>query len=557
MLPRVTAFVLLACAGTALAQGGRLPDPPTPPPEPIYGAEKIALMPQFLEAYGRAARPRMLFYGDVQSKGGANKDLAEGGLVNALLARLEDLFRDPEVIIIDKGSAEALASSQAEALRRNDEFAAAKMLGEASKADVVVYLRLIEVPRAGGGIGYAASYVIADLRRGTSLGRYPWDMTPDPGAAGFDAYRIAEYARALSRRISVQFIEAFPASGSMAGMRRFTLRLVGEYAEDDLTGLRDALATSSGVKPGSVVLRSEERSNAQTMATLELAFSGDTMDLRRVARQAVTDRLGMEAQILDARDGGLELRLAPLGLTPRERLLVGGSETPRNLEARQQLASAYAKAGSPTIAVMVNRAAVETDESLAATPASDAKAPLQSGDGTNIVIADRVSVGSAALDAGLDGFTQRAIDRELSDRRQDRREQTAVDLRQLEDKLLERIVQLGLKPKDISAAQSELLKTAEPRAWDDRSLAFDLGKAAKAEIIVSAVGRLTRDRATGEPQRLTLTLRAFSTGSGDVLAATSIQRNLRDGESLSASLEEVSAEATGKLVSQLADRWAK
>lgn len=557
---RFAASLILAVPVAALAQGGRLPDPPPPASasQPV-GLEKTDMLPAFVEAYRRSGQPRILFYTDALTQGG--QALTEGALIATLGSRLEDLFRDPEVVIIDSGAASVLAGQQREALSRNEEFAAAKMLGEAAKADLVVYVRLIEQNRKGDATPYAGTYLLADLRRGTSLGRFAWDMFPDAGMADFDSYRVSTYARAIARRVAAQYVEAYPAAGALAGMRRFTVRVMGEHEDDDLKAFRDALNTAEGVRPGSVILRGEDVAAAQTMSTLELMYAGDVLDLRSVARRAAVERLGMEADIIDSREGVIDLRLAPLALSPRERMFTGGAETPRNMEARQQLLAAYEKAGRPTIAVMLNRAAVEKEEPL---PVTGKSASVNTGGGTSVIVGDRVSVGDGGT---TDSFVARVIDRELRDHREQRREQRVLDLRQFEDQMLSRLVRLGLRPRDLAAAQSAMTTPAAPgtastpeaapRVSDDRTLAYELGKSAKADIVVSGVGRLSRDPATGEANSLNVTLRAYGVATGDVLGAATVQRSLRQGEGFNQALDETSAEATAKIVAQLADGWMK
>lgn len=544
--------------GVALAQPGRKPDPPVPQPRAL--PDRVDDLPTFIEAYKRSGQPKILFYVDALSTKTGDASLNQGGLLNNLHARLEDLFRDPLITIVDSGAQTLLQAQQAGALRRNDEVAAAKIVGTAAKADVVVYVRLVEQAGRQDGVVYSGTYVLADLRRGTSLGRFGWDMFPAEGAADFDSYRISEYARAIAKRVAFQYSEAYPSGGSVAGGRRFTIRVVGDYEEDDLTDFRDALGGIGGVVPGSVLLRADEKSSAQSVSTFELLYAGDLLELRKNARRAATEKMAMEAAILDAREGTIDLKLAPLGLSARERQLSGGPESPRNLEARQQLASNYAKAGSPSIAVLINQAAVEKESALGGegTPGVQSSTPVQPSSGTSIILGERVSIGGTGLSGG---FVEGLVDRELRDKREGLRQQRVIDLRLVEDKIVERFIQLGLRPRDVSSAQSEMVKSTGgvARAWDDRALAFDLGKASKADIVISGVGRLVRDGTSDEsPRRLVVSVRAFSVATGDVLAATSVQRTLDSGDELFAqAMDEVAAQAVGKLATQLGEAWAK
>jgi hypothetical protein len=502
----------------------------------------------FLDAYKRAGSPRLLIYCDlVGQSAGAAKKLDDAATITRLGARLEDLFRDPEVIIVEPGAMEALNDQAVETMRRNDSFSAARTLGKAANADIVLYIRLIET--AGRNASYTGTYVLADLRRGTSLGRFAWDMVPGPNGE-FDAARMTEYARAIARRAIDQFVEAFPAGGTMANARRFVVRVVGDYQVDDLGGFRDALNASTGIKAGSVLLRAEERTDNISVATFELAFTGDIIDLRRITRRAAVEQMGMEATPVDAREGSIGLKLAPLTLSARERMLAGGAKTTRNSTERDRLALAYANAGRPTIAVMFNKPTVEAEAAL---PVDASTAPAK-GDTVNVVVGERVKVGEGGISTG---FAERVLDRELRNKSDEHHQDAAIDMRVFEDKISERLLQLGLQPRDISAAQIELSAKPEfkDKVWNDRELAYALGKQANAGIVISGIGRLVRTNADS-PRRAVLTMRAYDVTTGDIVGSTSVQRDLASGgESFVQAIEDLSAEATAKLVTQMSDVW--
>lgn len=546
---------LVSVCGLASAQD-RLPDPPMPASPASQPTPRVEGIDAFKAAYARSGRPRLLFYADVvgtaRSEG---RVLRDAGLITTLGARMEDLFRDPEVQIVNAGALGVLNEQQISALRRSDEYAAARMLGDSVGADAVVLVRLIEQQGRRDGASFAASYVIADLRRGTTLGRHAWEMYPDELTGEFDARRLGEYSGAIARRVARQYSEAFSESGGVGAMRRFTLRVVGDYEDDDLAGLRDAMHAISGVGAGTVMLRAEDKSAAQSMATLELMYAGDLLDLRTAVRRAAVDSLAMEAKVLDAREGMIDLRLAPLDLTARQRMLTGGPETSRNREERRRLGEAYARAGAPTIAVVINRAAVDAEAPLETT--REGASTMQTGDGVNIIVGERVGVGQGML---ASPFLERVIDRELREARADRREQAALDLRMFEDRLVGRLVDLGLRPKDVSGAQTALSQEAgfKDRAWTDRELGHTLAAAAGADVVITGVGRLVRARAGELPLRVEVTLRATRVSDGVILGATTVQRPLAGtGETPTQALDELAAEATGRLATQFADVWSK
>ncbi len=538
-----------ACVG-ALGQG-RLP----PPPEPREGgaSERIENLGEFLAAYKRSGRPRLLVYSDlVGVGGGTGKSLNDQGMMTRLGARLEQQFRDPQVVLLNAEAAGLLTQQQRAELARNEEYAAAKMVGERAKADVVVYVRMTEQGARRDGAVYAASYVVADLRRGTTIGSHSWDMTPDPSDRGeFTTHRMQEYARAVARRVAEDYASAFPEGGSVAGGRAFTLRVVGDYEDDDVAAFKDAVQGIRRVQDGSVMQRDEEKGHGQSVVSFELFYSGDLTELRRDARRAAVNAMGMEAVILGSREGEVSLRLAPLAMSARERMLSGGADSEKNKEEREKLRSAYAGAGSPTIAFMINQAVVESEAPLAG---EDAKAPVQSGE-VNIMLGERIGLG----DFDRSRFLERVVDREMLDVRKERRQDAVIDTAYFENSMVERFVRLGMTPRDVSAAQGELTKSdagGASTSWNERELAADLAKRSGADLALSGVGRLVRERGTGRPLRIIFTTRVFHVKDGNVLAAASVQRDVSSGfESINQSVEELTAEATGKLAAQLADKW--
>ena len=548
LVARTFAMSLVVCAGQAMAQD-RKPLPPEPVRDSDPATERLANIDGFRDAYTRAGSPRLLITVDSDASGrgaSGSRDVAE-----RLGFRLEDLFGDPEVTIISPAAAQLRENRQREALARNDEFAAARMLGADTNADMVLLVRVGE--RAGDG--YRASYTLTDLRQGTTLGRFSWDMTPDPQTGQFDNYRVSEYARAIGRRIAKQFGEAFP-EGCSGTLSRYSVRVVGEYEDDDLSALRDALNNSAGVRQGSVRVRSQEQSSADQLTTLDLFATGDMLSVRSALRSAVRDQLAMTADVLDARDMSVTVRLAPLALDTRQRALAGGPTTSRNSSERATLADNYAKAGKPSIAVLINRATVDLPDTRVSTGSDATTNPVQSGDGTNIIIGDRVGLGANRIDPIVGDI----IRDELTDRRAERLEQGEVDLRQIENRMIERLSSLGFNLKDAAAAQAAMRTagTLDGKQWTDREFAATLANEAKADIVVSGVARVVRTRGGGLPLTIEVTVRAVRTSDNAILAAASSQKTVTAaGATLDQALDDLTAEATGKLVSGMSNAWAR
>jgi hypothetical protein len=566
---------------------GRLPDPPTAK-EGVPNVGKIDNYEAFIAAYQRSSRPRLFVYTDVVTKHG---DAAGGdiGDITRLANRVEDFFRHPDVVIVNAGAQALLTAGQMETLRRSDEFEAAKMVASAAKADVVLFVRLVQQDDRHDGSTYLGTMTLADLRQGTTLGRHSWEMTPEVGERRqYTAQRMGEYAKAIARKAAQFYVEAYPAAGSAANgtsptipdeitsnlattqpvptpaadgtvMRRYSVMLVGNYEDDTLSDFRDAIRGIPGVRKDSVIMRGEDRGASGAVATFEMMYAGDALDLRSQVRRAAVAQMGMEANVLAARQGAIEVKLAPLGLSTRERALSGGAETGRNADERSMLAFRYDKAGSPTIAVMMNEASAQVEDAILIEPPADTTGgnALQQGAGVNIVIADRVGV-SADGRSIVDPYAQAFIEREELDKRKERRQDAAIDTMFFENKVVERLVQLGLRPRDLSAAQIAMAEDLKGREWKDRELAAALGKKSGADVVLSGVGRLVRDRASGQARRIIFTLRAYRVADGTIIGAASVSRDVSSGDrTFNQSLEELSAEATGKLVTQMSDAWAR
>jgi hypothetical protein len=310
------------------------------------------------------------------------------------------------------------------------------------------------------------------------------------------------------------------------------------------------------VRQGSVRVRSQEQSSADQLTTLDLFATGDMLSVRSALRSAVRDQLAMTADVLDARDMSVTVRLAPLALDTRQRALAGGPTTSRNSSERATLADNYAKAGKPSIAVLINRATVDLPDTRVSTGSDATTNPVQSGDGTNIIIGDRVGLGANRIDPIVGDI----IRDELTDRRAERLEQGEVDLRQIENRMIERLSSLGFNLKDAAAAQAAMRTagTLDGKQWTDREFAATLANEAKADIVVSGVARVVRTRGGGLPLTIEVTVRAVRTSDNAILAAASSQKTVTAaGATLDQALDDLTAEATGKLVSGMSNAWAR
>lgn len=547
-------------AGTSHAQ--RLPDPPVQQQEPV-GPFRVPNLAQFIQSYKQAGSPKILVSAEVFGVAGdAAKTLNNQAMAMRLSSRLQDAFRNAEIFFVSPGADQLRRAEKDNLLSRTEDFAAAKALGNQASADLVFYLRIIEQSGRSDGVRYSGSYVIADLRRGQSIGSFAWDMYEDPASREFDAYRMADYASVLATRMSYDFVDAFPLGGPVAGLRSFTIQLVGDYGDEDLKGFRDALRTLPGVKGDSVKLDREDAGTAQKVSTFSMFYGGDLIDLRSDLRKAAIDQLFMEAAIASTAEGNVSVKLSPLGLTLRERNYSGGAATDRNRSDRDALAAAYAKAGSPSIALMINRIGIANEVAASQTPTTAAPTNTATNatgsyETPQIIVGNRIDLSKAG---SLEDLLVKGIDSELTDRRNQRREDGLLDVGYFEAKLAQRLLQLKLTLVDVSSAQSKVLSSPQSlsQTWTDQSLAAELARQSGAKVALSGVGKLVRDAATGAPTRVTFTLKAFDPASNTILAATSVYRDLSGGSlTFNQSIDELVAEATGRIVGQLADVWAK
>lgn len=307
-LSSLALMAMVATSGQCLAQ--RLPDPP--PQQAPSVTFRVPNMLQFVEAYKRAGSPRLLIttevVGFVDTTGAA---LNAQGMAARLNNRVQDAFRHPEVFIASGGASSVKREADLSNSLAQDDFTVARVMGQQVNADIVMYIRLIEQSNRADRVRYTATYTIADLRRGQSLGSFSWDMYEDPNSGEFDARRMADYAEVISSRMSFDFSDSFPTAGELSGQRAFTIRMLSDERDLDLRSLRNALQAIEGMKAGSVRLTREDSIDTQRLLVFDLSFSGDLIDLRSEVLDATRIQLGMNASITGANEGTITIRLSP------------------------------------------------------------------------------------------------------------------------------------------------------------------------------------------------------------------------------------------------------
>ncbi|MCC6679078.1 MAG: hypothetical protein IT436_18290 [Phycisphaerales bacterium] len=613
----VTAGLLMALCGSAGAQE-RKPLPPQPV-QPPAGMERLPTFPEWLSSYQAAGTPRLLFYTDLMttSRGDA-KLLNDAATVTRLGGRIEQWFRAPEVLLLNPGAVSITTEEQRKTLRDNDEFAAATMIGRMAQADIIVFIRLIEQSGRKDGVLYTGTYIMADLRQGTSIDRHSWDMTPDPVSGELDATRMAQYAQVLADRITNTFMLQFPPNiaapaapvapaspapspitvpdqgpGAAPGSavvpqapavapgstppsapgapviampaRRYTVRLAGEYEDQLIIGFRDALTGLARMRPGSLIERGLSAGDGGKTMTFEMMYAGGPIDLQNDLAAVAADRLEQDTSVLEAREGLVVIQLRPARVSARDRALVAGGDTYRNTVVRQQFREAYNAAGRPSFAVMVNAAADpgRTEEMLVppAGPGELAKNPEMQGQPAipaQVIVTPRIILGNSTETGGITADLTSAVRDEMARRERELRESRAVDTRTMEDSIYQKLIRLGVEARDLAAAQAAAGQgtRVEGQVLNEKDLAASLGGRAGADVIISGSGRIVRFGPDGYPSRLRYTFRAYRVSDGAVIAADSVEDDVDYTKpQWSRAIERLAEEAAGKMAGQMLDRW--
>lgn len=614
----VSAGLLMTLSGLAEAQD-RKPLPPQPV-QPPAGMERLPSFPAWLSSYQSAGSPRLLFYTDLMTTNrGDAKLLNDAATATRLGGRIEQWFRAPEVLLLNSGAVSIATEEQRKALRDNDEFSAATMIGRQAQADIVVFIRLIEQSGRRDGVSYTGTYIMADLRQGTSIDRHSWDMTVDPESGEFDARRMAQYAQVLADRITNAFMLQFPptviqpqapvapvspvtpspitvpdqgpgvAPGSSVvpgnpvpttgpgnvvapapviamPARRYTVRLAGEYEDQLVVGFRDALGGLPRLRPGSLIERGLSAGDGAKTMTFEMMYAGGPIDLQSDLAAVAADRLEQDTSVLEAREGLVVIQLRPARLSGRDRALSSSADNYRSSAARQQFREAYDRAGRPTIAVMVNPAAADSAQDAVMTPPAGpgelARDPETQGDRAipvKVVVAPRIVMGNVSGgESGITADLTGAVRDEMNRRERELRESRAIDTRTMEDNLYQRLIRLGVEARDLAAAQAAAggATRVEGQVQSEQELARSLGSRAGADVIVSGAGRVVRFGPDGYPSRLRYTFRAFRVADGAVIAADSVEDDVDYTKpQWSRAIERLAEEAAGKMAGQLMDRW--
>jgi len=193
-------------AAPALAQTDRLPLPPS------------AAMPglTFAEAYRGAGRPVVAVV-DFYTPDAARPSNDLSAQARLLGARVREQLRSADVLMIpDDAAARAGSDAAFEALASVDATRAAQLVGEQTRADVVVVVMSEASTGADSGPRLQARAVAVDVRRGTTLGQLSYDIAPAAGRAGIDADRVSTFASIIVADAQQRFAGGYRGSAPAA-----------------------------------------------------------------------------------------------------------------------------------------------------------------------------------------------------------------------------------------------------------------------------------------------------------------------------------------------------
>lgn len=533
--------VLLAACPCALAQ--RAPDPPPPPNPDDARFRELELPPGFVDQYVAAGSPRLLFVShSLYLAGGATKTLDEAALLDEFGARLQQRFvADPRITVVDVPTAPFREKAEFDALAHNDLYEAARLLGRETRSDVVVLVVFTERPKQAGGALYSASYVMADVNRGRRIGVHTFDVRPgvdgfEPGSAGrLTSDRIQDYARALTRRVTEDFGRAYPKDGPIAGGRSYALRLASVEAAR-VGDVRDAIrAVPNVLSVGRVQFEERE---GQTLASFDVVWSGEPIDLALRASHAASQALNAEVTFKSTREGSVVLDVgAPFSqeaaaqAPPRPQSLRGDTKAAETPPVRR-FQESYATAGTPRVALFlspIQRDVWERDYWGSGT--SSPGIGVEGDRNVTVIVAPRTNVQSAVIESPgpeVAGETSEARAVRLWRWEDDR----LLSLREVEDLMIGRMKTLGVRMVTLEDSWSAIERDrvfagGKAGAVD---LARELGKRGNADIVISGVGAVVRERGTpaGRPSELRLTFRAIRVSDGEILATATSSRPLDD-----------------------------
>jgi len=230
-------------------------------------------------------------------------------IARAMAARLHDCFSHREIraslVELDDLGPERATELRALALR--DEQGAARRIGAAVRADLVIMFTLTRAVQAdAGGARYGADYLVADVKRDQRVASWSWDLKPDREGA-YPAPLLGINARHAAKDIRDKLVDYASQARAAGGqtLRYQTLRFFG-LDTDQLNKLNDALKGVSGVK----ILNSEYTTEHETpVARIEVESTRDLMELAPELQRRLSDAIGKQIEYKTIQQGTLDFTL--------------------------------------------------------------------------------------------------------------------------------------------------------------------------------------------------------------------------------------------------------
>lgn len=357
---------LVFVAGAALPVAAFAQDKPSTQPLLATIQDPEPDLAAWARAYEQADRPRVLVVvGEATSRLDypsfesllALRD--PGAIATRFKAAFEQVINDPaaDVDLVDLQQALEAAERLQATLDQSRQVNASQLMARELQADLLITIRLTPSQRPGSP--FAVLFEAVDPVRGRSGLTFTFDWK-----LGTTAPDIRDTARQVARK----FIEDYAQRAALP--RRYTLRLFGMSEPSTLGKARDALESVEGVRR----VRSRTASNVpspftgdvasavQFELTLEPGADADPTRLMVDIDQALRDELQSVVELVQTEPGMIALRTLRRASAADlrdecERALTFPGDVGDALRAR--LAAAYARAGSPRILVLVNRAPIE------------------------------------------------------------------------------------------------------------------------------------------------------------------------------------------------------
>ncbi|MDG2054450.1 MAG: serine protease [Phycisphaerales bacterium] len=209
-----------------------------------------------------------------------------------------------------------------ESLPLDSPIIAAKAIGVAEEAEIVVLIRLLDTPQRRGA-PVQATYTMVDLLRNRVIGSHAWEVRANSRNAPWTTV----HANALAHRIMRDFSAIDTNSGRGC---RLVLELPSNQVQP--AKLRDALSQVPGVAPHSINLGVTPISEDVSKVSMAFDFTGDVTQLHQDldAQLAI---LGFgTSEIRAAHNGRLELTLKPPSSPEPIELVIDGSLSVEQLQ---------------------------------------------------------------------------------------------------------------------------------------------------------------------------------------------------------------------------------